>query len=357
MAARTALITGISGQDGAYLAELLLAKGYRVHGLTRHVSGAGVARLPGAAWREAEIQGRLQLHLGDLLDGTSLTRLLEAVRPDEVYHLAAQSHVAVSFGVPEYTFDCNALGTLRLLEAIRGLGLIGHTRFYQASTSELFGAVTERPQRESTPFRPRSPYAISKLAAHWHAVNHREAYGLFACCGILFNHESPRRGEAFVSRKISLGLARIDAGLQDCLRLGNLEARRDWGHARDYVEAQWLMLQQPAPDDYVIATGEQYSVREFFQAAAEEAGFDLAWEGEGIDCVARATAVPSGSRARAGQVLLRIDPAHLRPSEVPDLCGDAGKARTQLGWQPRTDFRALVREMVAHDRAVVRGAG
>jgi GDPmannose 4,6-dehydratase len=350
MHGKTALITGISGQDGSYLAELLLAKGYRVHGLTRHASSLDPARIV-AACRPADAAA-LQLHLGDLGDFASLLRLLAAVRPDEIYHLAAQSHVGVSFAVPEYTLDCNALGTTRLLEALRSLDLVGRTRFYQASTSELFGDAVASPQDEHTPFRPRSPYAVGKLAAHWQAVNYRQAYGLFACCGILFNHESPRRGEGFVSRKITLGLARALRGLQDRVLLGNLEARRDWGHARDYVRAQWLMLQQAQADDYVIASGEQHSVREFLTAAAAACGLQLAWEGHGDGEIARAHRLPSWSTRRPGEILVAIDPAQYRPNEVPALCGNPAKAMRQLGWRPETGFTALVEEMVRSDLAL-----
>ncbi|MBB5208442.1 GDP-mannose 4,6-dehydratase [Chiayiivirga flava] len=343
---RTALVTGITGQDGSYLAELLLQKGYAVHGVTRHASSLNRARL-------GHLTGTaLTLHHGDLTDAPTLQRLVQQVRPDEIYNLAAQSHVGVSFELPGYTMDCNALGTLRLLEAVRTLGLGGTTRFYQASTSEMFGTAATSPQTESTPFEPRSPYGVAKLAAHWIARNYREAYGVFACCGILFNHESPRRGESFVSRKITRALARMHLGLQDVLELGNLDAERDWGHARDYVEAQWLMLQQPQPDDYVIATGKRHSVREFVVAAAAALDLGLRWEGEGADERAVADIVPSGSGIRSGQTVVRLDPRHVRPIDVPALCGDAGKARHVLGWTPRTGFDALVREMVASDLAL-----
>lgn len=352
MDAKTALITGISGQDGSYLAELLLAKGYRVHGLARHASSLDTARILAACNPDAA--AGLQLHLGDLGDSASLLRLLASVRPDEVYHLAAQSHVGVSFSVPEYTLDCNALGTTRLLEALRSLDLVGHTRFYQASTSELFGDAAQSPQDENTPFRPRSPYAVGKLAAHWQTVNYRQAFGLFACCGILFNHESPRRGEGFVSRKITLGLARALAGRQDRVLLGNLDARRDWGHARDYVRAQWLMLQQAQPDDYVIASGEQRSVREFVEAVAAAMGLSLEWDGSGASECARARQLPAWSSRRAGEVLIAIDSTLLRPNEVPTLRGNAAKALRQLGWHAETGFTALVEEMVQADLALVR---
>ena len=353
-APRIALITGITGQDGSYLAELLLGKGYDVHGITRHASSQHTGRISHLLHAPQPGQGRLRLHHGDLTDAPTLQRLVQQIRPDEIYNLGAQSHVAVSFEMPEYTVDCNALGTLRLLEAVRTSGLGASTRFYQASTSEMFGDATEAPQNESTPFRPRSPYGAAKLHAHWMTVNHREAYGLFACSGILFNHESPRRGETFVSRKISRALTRMHLGLQDVLALGNLDAKRDWGHARDYVEAQWLMLQQERPADYVIATGVQHSVREFVAAAAAELGIGLRWQGLGADEVAIVEQVSGESRIRAGQVLVRIDANFLRPSDVPNLLGDTSKARRELGWVPRSGFADLVRDMVAHDLDLAR---
>jgi GDPmannose 4,6-dehydratase len=338
---KTALITGITGQDGAYLAELLLEKGYEVHGIKRRASLFNTGRID-HLYRDAhEGDVRMRLHYGDLTDATNLVRIVQQVQPDEIYNLAAQSHVAVSFETPEYTANADALGTLRLLEAIRLLGMERRTRFYQASTSELYGRVAETPQTELTPFYPRSPYGVAKLYAYWITVNYREAYGLYACNGILFNHESPARGETFVSRKITRGLARIAVGLERCLYLGNLEARRDWGHARDYVLAQWLMMQQPEAEDFVIATGVQYSVREFAEAAAGELGQRIRWQGSGLD--------ERGVDARTGQDLIRIDPRYFRPTEVDTLLGDASKARAKLGWTPRTGFAELVREMVAVD--------
>jgi GDPmannose 4,6-dehydratase len=352
MAKKIALITGISGQDGAYLAEFLLGKGYEVHGITRHASSFNTDRI-GHLYPDMHAGERqLTLHHGDLTDAPNLLRIVSQVEPDEIYNLGAQSHVAVSFEIPEYTVNCNALGALRLLDAVRTLGLVEKTRFYQASTSEMFGNTPVVPQSETTPFQPRSPYGAAKLYAHWITVNYRDAYGLFACSGILFNHESPRRGETFVSRKISIALARMHLGLQDCLRLGNLDARRDWGHARDYVEAQWLMLRQPKPTDYVIATGVQYSVRQFVTAAAAELGIALQWQGSGVEEIAIAAAVPADSKISIGQVILRIDPRYFRPAEVPNLLGDASKARRELGWAPRTSFEDLVREMVVYDLAL-----
>jgi GDPmannose 4,6-dehydratase len=343
---KTALITGITGQDGAYLAELLLAKGYVVHGVRRRSSLFNTARID-HLYRDPHEPGvRFFLHHGEMTDTTNLVRLMEEIRPDEVYNLAAQSHVAVSFEEPEYTANADALGTLRLLEAIRLLGLRDHTRFYQASTSELYGLVQETPQKETTPFHPRSPYGVAKLYAYWITVNYREAYGLFACNGILFNHESPVRGELFVSRKITRALARIKLGLQDCLYLGNLDARRDWGHARDYVEAQWLMLQQPAPEDFVIATGRQYSVRQFVEAAAAELGMTIQWKGERTE---------ERGVTQGGRVIVQVDPRYFRPAEVETLLGDASRARDRLGWIPRVEFSALVREMVAHDLELAEG--
>ena len=347
--AKRALITGITGQDGAYLAALLLEKGYVVHGIKRRASSFNTERIDHLYEDPHAPARRMILHYGDLTDATNLVRVLQQVQPDEIYNLGAQSHVAVSFETPEYTANADAHGTLRILEALRILGMERRTRFYQASTSEMFGDVCESPQTEDTPFRPRSPYGAAKLYAHWITVNYREAYGMYACCGILFNHESPLRGETFVSRKITRAMARIGVGRQDCLFLGNLDARRDWGHARDYVEAQWLMLQQESPDDFVIATGKQHSVRDFVVAAAGELGIGLEWKGEGLDETAVVASVPDGSPLQRGATVIRIDPRYLRPTEVDTLLGDASKARRVLGWEPRTGFRDLVREMVEHD--------
>ena len=348
---KRALITGITGQDGAYLAELLLGKGYEVHGIKRRTSLFNTERIDHLYQDPHEKNRRFVLHYGDMTDASSLTRVVQLVQPDEIYNLAAQSHVAVSFEEPEYTANADGLGALRLLEAIRILGLERKTRFYQASSSELFGMVREVPQRETTPFYPRSPYAVAKLYAYWITVNYREAYGLYACNGILFNHESPRRGETFVTRKITRALSRISLGLQDCMYIGNLDAKRDWGHARDYVEMQWLMLQQDKPEDFVIATGEQYSVREFIEAAASGLGITLSWEGEGVDEVGVVAAV-QGDLARSidvGQTIVKVDPRYFRPTEVETLLGDATRARLKLGWQPRTRFKDLVAEMVQED--------
>lgn len=355
MAQRTALITGITGQDGAYLAEFLLEKGYEVHGIKRRSSLINTERIDHLYEDPHETDRRLFLHYGDMTDSTSLHRTLQAVQPDEVYNLAAQSHVAVSFEEPEYTAESDALGALRILEAIRNSGLSDKTRFYQASTSELYGKVRETPQTETTPFYPRSPYGVAKLYAYWITINYRESYGLYACNGILFNHESPTRGETFVTRKITLALARIAHGLNDCLYLGNLNARRDWGHARDYVEAQWLMLQQDQPEDFVIATGIQHSVRTFVEKAALHMGVTLAWEGEGEEerGVIEETSNPDLA-FRKGNTIVRIDPRYYRPAEVDTLLGDASKARRKLGWSPRTDFDALVREMAEADLEQVR---
>lgn len=339
---KTALITGVTGQDGAYLAEYLLDKGYEVHGIKRRTSLFNTARIDHLFEGEPGKTGQFQLHHGDMTDSSSLTHILQVVKPDEVYNLAAQSHVAVSFEEPEYTANSDAMGALRLLEAIRFLGLGDKTRFYQASTSELYGLVQETPQRETTPFHPRSPYAVAKLYAYWITVNYREAYGLYACNGILFNHESPIRGETFVTRKITRALARIKLGTQDELRLGNMDAKRDWGHARDYVRMMWLMLQQDRPEDYVIATGQQYSVREFVARAAEVLGMTVTFEGEGVNEV---------GRDADGRVIVRVDPQYFRPAEVETLLGDASKARQQLGWEPETDFDTLVREMALSDLA------
>jgi len=344
--ARTALITGITGQDGAYLAEFLLSKGYEVHGIKRRASSFNTERID-HLYEDPHEQGvRLKLHYGDLTDATNLIRIVQQVQPDEIYNLAAQSHVAVSFETPEYTANSDAVGTLRLLEAIRILGLGRKTRFYQASTSEMFGKVQEIPQRETTPFYPRSPYGAAKVYAHWITVNYREAYGLFACNGILFNHESPIRGETFVTRKITRGLARISMGLERCLYLGNLDSLRDWGHARDYVRAQWLMLQQDKPEDYVIATGEQHSVREFVARAGSLLDMRIQWRGEGVE--------EQGVDAKTGRTVVRIDPRYFRPTEVDTLLGDSSKARTKLGWKPEFSFDALVQEMVEADLAIAR---
>ena len=342
MAAKIALVTGITGQDGAYLAEFLLDKGYVVHGVKRRASLLNTQRIDHLYRDPHDPQRRLVLHYGDMTDSSSLVRIIQQTQPHEIYNLAAQSHVAVSFEEPEYTADSDALGTLRVLEAIRILGLERKTRFYQASTSELYGKVRETPQRETTPFYPRSPYGVAKLYGYWITVNYREAYGIFACNGILFNHESPIRGETFVTRKISRGLARIKVGLQECLYLGNLEARRDWGHARDFVEAQWLILQQDEPEDFVIATGEQHSVREFVELTAAELGMSLRWKGESAD--------EKGYDAD-GRCIVAIDPRYFRPAEVDTLLGDATKARTKLSWRPRVSFREMVAEMAREDLA------
>lgn len=337
---KIALITGVTGQDGAYLAEFLLNKGYVVHGLKRRASSFNTARVD-HLYRDPHEDGvRFFLHHGDLTDSSSLIRIIQQVQPDEIYNLAAQSHVAVSFEEPEYTANSDALGALRVLEAIRILGLEKKTRFYQASTSELFGLVQETPQKENTPFYPRSPYAVAKLYAYWITVNYREAYGIYACNGILFNHESPVRGENFVTRKITRALARIKLGLQKSLYLGNLDAKRDWGHARDYVEVQWLMLQQEKPEDFVIATGVQYSVRDFVNAAAEDLGIRMRWEGSGVD--------EKGYDAE-GNCIVSVDPRYFRPTEVETLLGDSSKAKAKLGWQPKTTFEDLVKEMVRED--------
>ncbi len=353
---KKALITGITGQDGAYLAELLLDKGYEVHGIKRRSSLFNTDRID-HLYQDPHVKGRrLILHYGDMTDSSSLVRVVQMVKPDEIYNLAAQSHVAVSFEEPEYTANSDGLGTLRLLEAIRILGLEDHMRFYQASTSELFGKVQETPQRETTPFYPRSPYAAAKLYAYWITVNYREAYGMYACNGILFNHESPRRGETFVTRKITRALARIYLGLQHCLYLGNLDARRDWGHARDYVEMQWLMLQQDRPEDFVIATGEQYTVRQFVDAAAAELGLRLQWQGSGMEerGVVDAVAERGDTPLRPGQCIVRVDPRYFRPTEVETLLGDASKAREKLGWSPRVRFPELVAEMMREDLKIAR---
>jgi GDPmannose 4,6-dehydratase len=338
---KTALITGITGQDGAYLAEFLLEKGYEVHGIKRRTSLFNTDRID-HLYEEPHIEHRrFVLHHGDMTDSSSLVLIIQQVQPDEIYNLAAQSHVAVSFEEPEYTANSDAIGPLRILEAIRILGMEKKTRFYQASTSELFGKVQETPQSETTPFYPRSPYAVAKLYAYWITVNYREAYGMYACNGILFNHESPIRGETFVTRKITRGMARLKLGLQDCLYLGNLDAKRDWGHARDYVEMQWLMLQQEEPDDFVIATGEQYSVRDFINAACEEIGINIRWEGSGVD--------EKGIDENTGNIIVAVDPRYFRPTEVETLLGDPSKAKAKLGWETRTTFKELVSEMVVSD--------
>ena len=352
---KVALITGITGQDGAYLAEFLLRKGYEVHGIKRRTSLFNTDRIDHLYQDPHVDERRFILHYGDLTDSTSLIRIVQAVQPDEIYNLAAQSHVAVSFEEPEYTANADGVGALRLLEAIRILGLQHKTRFYQASTSELYGLVQEIPQKESTPFYPRSPYGAAKVYGYWITVNYREAYGLYACNGILFNHESPIRGETFVTRKITRAVSRIKLDLQDCLYMGNLDSLRDWGHARDYVEMQWLMLQQTQPQDYVIATGEQHSVREFITRACALLGIDIEWRGSGVDEVAVVTANRALSEADAalgpkpGTVIVRVDPRYFRPTEVDTLLGDPTKAREQLGWVPRTSFAELVDEMVSSD--------
>jgi GDPmannose 4,6-dehydratase len=349
---KKALITGITGQDGAYLAEFLLEKGYEVHGVKRRSSLFNTARIDHLYQGPHEKERKFILHHGDLTDSSSLMHIIQKVKPDEVYNLAAQSHVAVSFEEPEYTANSDALGTLRLLEEIRILGLTDKTRFYQASTSELYGLVQETPQTERTPFYPRSPYAVAKLYSYWMVINYREAYGLYACNGILFNHESPKRGETFVTRKITRALARIYLGLQDCLYLGNLDAKRDWGHARDYVEMQWLMLQQESPDDFVIATGVQRSVREFVNAAAAELGIQLNWQGQGLEeigVVRNSRKSGDEAKVKAGDTLVRVDPRYFRPTEVETLLGDPSKAKEQLGWTPKTTFAELVSEMMLAD--------
>ena len=337
---KKALITGVTGQDGAYLAEFLLAKGYEVHGIKRRSSLFNTARIDHIYEDPHNPHPHFILHYGDMTDSSSLIHIVQKVQPDEIYNLAAQSHVQVSFEEPEYTANSDALGVLRLLEAIRILGLEKKTKFYQASTSELYGLVRETPQSETTPFYPRSPYGVAKLYGYWIVVNYREAYGIYACNGILFNHESPMRGETFVTRKITRGLARIKVGLQDALFLGNLDAKRDWGHARDYIEMQWLMLQQDKPQDYVIATGQQYSVREFVQRCAKLLSLDLTWSGSGID---EKAVDPNG------KTIVAIDPRYFRPTEVETLLGDPSKAKRELGWTPRTTFDELVREMVESD--------
>ncbi|TPG08654.1 GDP-mannose 4,6-dehydratase [Rhodanobacter glycinis] len=360
---KRALISGITGQDGAYLAEFLLEKGYEVHGIKRRASSFNTERVNHLYQDPHESGQRFFLHYGDLTDATNLIRIIQQVQPDEIYNLGAQSHVQVSFETPEYTANTDAMGTLRMLEAIRILGMERKTRFYQASTSELYGKVQQVPQSEATPFYPRSPYGVAKLYAYWITVNYREAYGLYACNGILFNHESPRRGETFVTRKITRALARIHLGQEDCLYLGNLDARRDWGHARDFVEAQWLMLQQDSPEDFVIATGVQHSVREFVDGAAGELGIRIEWLGSGIEERGIVASAPAGSAVKPGQRIVAIDPRYFRPAEVETLLGDPSKARQQLGWHAPTDFNELVREMMQADLqlarrdALVRSAG
>jgi GDPmannose 4,6-dehydratase len=347
---KVALITGITGQDGAYLAEFLLGKGYEVHGIKRRASLFNTDRVD-HLYQDPHVERRnFILHYGDMTDSSNLIRIVQQVQPDEIYNLAAQSHVAVSFEEPEYTANADGTGALRLLEAIRLLGLEKKTRFYQASTSELYGLVQEVPQRETTPFYPRSPYAVAKLYAYWITVNYREAYGMYACNGILFNHESPLRGETFVTRKITRAMARIALGLQDCVHLGNLSAQRDWGHARDYVEAMWLMLQQQHPEDFVIATGTQSSVREFIEMSAAELGIELRFEGRSEQEIAVVAAITGGhAKVKLNQVVVRVDPRYYRPTEVETLLGNSSKARQKLGWSPTTTLRALVREMVQAD--------
>lgn len=353
---KRALITGITGQDGSYLAEFLLEKGYEVHGIKRRASLLNTQRIDHIYQDPHSNLQRLKLHYGDLSDSSNLTRILSEVQPDEVYNLGAQSHVAVSFEAPEYTADVDGMGTLRLLESIRFLGLEKKTRFYQASTSELYGLVQEIPQRETTPFHPRSPYAVAKLYAYWICVNYREAYGMYACNGILFNHESPRRGETFVTRKITRGLSNIAQGLEPCLYMGNIDSLRDWGHAKDYVRMQWMMLQQDHPEDFVIATGVQYSVREFIQWTAAELGISLEFTGTGVDEIATVAAI-SGDKSpelKVGDVVMRIDPRYFRPAEVETLLGDPTKAKTKLGWVPEITAQEMCAEMVATDLQTAR---
>ncbi|TAM20953.1 MAG: GDP-mannose 4,6-dehydratase [Nevskiaceae bacterium] len=362
---KKALITGITGQDGSYLAELLLAKGYEVHGIKRRASSLNTERIDHIYQDPHEPNPKLRLHYGDLTDTSNLIRILRETQPDEVYNLGAQSHVAVSFEAPEYTADVDAIGTLRLLEGIRFLGLERRTRFYQASTSELYGLVQETPQKETTPFHPRSPYAVAKMYAYWITVNYREAYGIYACNGILFNHESPRRGETFVTRKVTRGLANIAQGLESCLYMGNIDSLRDWGHAKDYVRMQWMMLQQEQPEDFVIATGIQVSVREFIHRSAAQLGIHLEFRGQGIEELAVVAAI-EGDKAPAlkvGDVIVRVDPRYFRPAEVETLLGDPSKAKQKLGWVPEISLDEMLAEMVAHDldkarqHAVLRNAG
>ena len=353
---KIALVTGITGQDGSYLAEFLLEKGYEVHGIKRRASLFNTQRIDHIYQDPHETRPNLHLHYGDLSDTSNLTRIIQQIQPDEIYNLGAQSHVAVSFEAPEYTADVDALGTLRLLEAIRLLGLEKKTRFYQASTSELYGLVQEIPQRETTPFYPRSPYAVAKLYAYWITVNYREAYGLYACNGVLFNHESPRRGETFVTRKITRGLTNIAQGLEPCLYMGNIDSLRDWGHAKDYVRMQWMMLQQDSPEDFVIATGKQYSVREFISWSAAHLGITLRFEGTGVDEIGIVDAV-SGDDApavKAGDVIVRVDPRYFRPAEVETLLGDPTRAKEKLGWVPQITVQDMCAEMVAGDLVVAK---
>jgi GDPmannose 4,6-dehydratase len=353
---RSALITGITGQDGAYLAEFLLAKGYVVHGIRRRSSLFNTARIDHLYRDPHDPEARLFLHYGDMTDTSSLVHVIGKTKPDEIYNLAAQSHVAVSFEEPEYTANSDALGTLRVLEAMRILGMERHTRFYQASTSELYGLVREIPQSETTPFYPRSPYAVAKLYAYWITVNYREAYGMFACNGILFNHESPIRGEIFVTRKVTRALARISIGMQECLYLGNLDAKRDWGHARDYVEAQWLILQQSEPEDFVIATGKQYSVRQFIEVAAAHLGIRIEWSGEGATEVGVVVGLDGNHpHVKVGHKIVAVDSRYFRPTEVETLLGDARKARERLNWTPKTSFEELIQEMIESDVRQARG--
>ena len=353
---KTALITGITGQDGSYLAEFLLGKGYEVHGIKRRASQFNTQRIDHIYEDPHNPSPRMKLHYGDLTDSSNLTRILSEVQPDEVYNLGAQSHVAVSFEAPEYTADVDAMGTLRLLEAIRFLGLEKKTRFYQASTSELYGLVQQTPQSETTPFHPRSPYAVAKMYAYWITVNYREAYGIYACNGILFNHESPRRGETFVTRKITRGLTNIAEGLEPCLYMGNIDALRDWGHAKDYVRMQWMMLQQDNPEDFVIATGVQYSVREFIQWSAAELGIKLSFKGQGVEecAVVEDVAGDKAPAVKPGDVVMRIDPRYFRPSEVETLLGDPTKAKQRLGWVPEITAQEMCAEMVAEDLKAAR---
>lgn len=353
---RKALITGVTGQDGSYLAELLLAKGYEVHGIKRRASSFNTQRVNHIYEDPHTDNQRFQLHYGDLTDTSNLTRIISEVQPDEVYNLGAQSHVAVSFEAPEYTADVDGMGTLRMLEAIRFLGMEKKTRFYQASTSELYGLVQETPQTETTPFHPRSPYAVAKMYAYWICVNYREAYGIYACNGILFNHESPRRGETFVTRKITRGLANIALGLEDCLYMGNIDSLRDWGHARDYVRMQWMMLQQDVAEDFVIATGKQYSVREFITWSAAELSIELEFTGTGTDEIATVKSVNNAvaPTVKVGDVLMRIDPRYFRPAEVETLLGDPTKAKEKLGWEPEITAQEMCAEMVAADLAIAR---
>ena len=350
---KTALITGITGQDGSYLAEFLLEKGYQVHGIKRRASSFNTQRVDHIFQDPHVDNANFTLHYGDLSDSSNLTRIIQQTQPDEIYNLGAQSHVAVSFESPEYTADVDGMGTLRILEAIRILGLEKKTRFYQASTSELYGLVQETPQRETTPFYPRSPYAVAKLYAYWITVNYREAYGMYACNGILFNHESPRRGETFVTRKITRGLANMAQGLEECMYMGNIDALRDWGHAKDYVRMQWMMLQQDHPEDFVIATGVQYSVRQFIEWSAQELGITLRFEGQGVDEHATVAAIV-GDKApglNVGDVIVKVDPRYFRPTEVESLLGDPSKAKQKLGWVPEITVQEMCQEMVAHDLA------